>query len=59
MLTVEKREKGWALVARVGGKVQERPFHYKTDAERALNEFLDYPDFQLAGEFNHYFQKRP
>lgn len=55
-LTVEKRQGGWAFVVTVDGESQERKFWYKADAEKAMEEFKDYNEFKLKGEFNHYFR---
>lgn len=57
-VAVEKRERGWALVATARGVTQERLFYLKADALRALEEFKHYSEFELAGEFNHYFRER-
>ena len=56
MLKIEKRKGSWALVATAKGRTQERRFLYKADAERALKELSSYTEFQLEGEFDHYFR---
>ena len=55
-LEVRRYKNHWALLATVEGRTQIRPFHYKADAQKALEEFSFYTPFQLEAEFNHYFQ---